>query len=173
MEIWKEIKGFENYQVSVFGHVKRIDCIIENKKGVKYFYKEKILKQESSRGYKRVTLSKNGITSRFMVHRLVAITFIDNTENKPCVNHINGVKTDNDYFNLEWCTYSENEQHSYNVLKKVNANRKLSNDDVLYIKNNTIKGKNNYERGNVESMQIKFSVTKNVILNVINGKYYV
>ena len=53
-----------------------------------------------------------------LIHRLVAITFLENTENKPCVNHKNGVKSDNTINNLEWVTYSENERHSIDVLGK-------------------------------------------------------
>ncbi len=79
----------------------------------------RFLKLETTRhGYKRVTLSHRGKTTRFLVHRLVAMLFIPNTENKPCVNHIDGNPSNNDVSNLEWCTYSENERHSYKVLGK-------------------------------------------------------
>ena len=67
-------------------------------------------------GYRRVTLYKNegGKTTRksFMVHRLVAMAFIPNPQNKPQVNHINGNKSDNRVENLEWCTATENMIHS-------------------------------------------------------------
>lgn len=79
----------------------------------------KFLKQETQRnGYKRVTLCHKGKTKRFTVHRLVAILFLPNPLGKPCVNHIDGDKSNNDLSNLEWATYSENEFHSYRALNK-------------------------------------------------------
>lgn len=78
----------------------------------------RILKQDKSTGYGTVVLSFNNEKKRFLVHRLVAFKFIPNEQNKPCVNHINGIKDDNRVENLEWCTYSENEQHSHKVLGK-------------------------------------------------------
>lgn len=69
-------------------------------------------------GYQTVTLVKNKVKQRFLVHRLVAINYIENPCNKPCVNHIDGNKQNNSIDNLEWCTWSENEQHSYTILNK-------------------------------------------------------
>lgn len=74
------------------------------------------LKQDLSTGYASVVLSNKGYKRRFLVHRLVAELFIPNVENKPCVNHKDGNKTNNDVSNLEWVTYSENAIHSHKVL---------------------------------------------------------
>lgn len=133
----------------------------------------KFLKQETIKGYKRVALSVNGKTKRFQVHRLVAMYFIENPLNKPCVNHIDGDKENNNINNLEWCTYSENERHSYDVLNKLNTNRKLSELDVIDIRKNCIKGINHNNRGNVLDFMVKYKVVKKTILNILNNKYYV
>ena len=67
-------------------------------------------------GYQAVTLSYDGESKGYRVHRLVAKAFLPNPENKPCINHKNGKRSDNRVENLEWCTYSENNQHMYDEL---------------------------------------------------------
>lgn len=108
-EIYKDIKGFEGYyQISNMGNVKSLGSYNNRK--------EKILTLENAKSknitYKRVKLHKNKVVTRFLVHRLVALHFIDNPENKPQVNHIDNNTHNNMYSNLEWCTGSENMKHS-------------------------------------------------------------
>ena len=74
-----------------------------------------ILSQSSQQDYKFVGLIINGKQKRMRVHRMVALTFIDNPDNKPYVNHINGNHSDNNVENLEWVTPSENTQHAVNT----------------------------------------------------------
>ena len=74
-----------------------------------------ILSQSSQQDYKFVSLIINGKQKRMRVHRMVALTFIDNPDNKPYVNHINGNRSDNNVEDLEWVTPSENTQHAVNT----------------------------------------------------------
>ena len=113
-EIWKDIEGYEGkYRVSNLGRVKK-------------FYKDKRSKRElilklfmSTTGYYKVSPSKNGISKNFKLHRLIAMAFIPNPENKKTINHKNGIKTDNRIENLEWATHGDNHRHAYRTgLKK-------------------------------------------------------
>lgn len=90
-----------NYEVDELGNVYRIET-------------GKRIRQNINRdGYATVCLWKNNKSVVKTVHRLVALAFLPNPENKPCVNHIDGVKHHNFLANLEWNTYSENTKHSF------------------------------------------------------------
>lgn len=106
----REYEGL--YEVNTSGVVRSISRMTPGKHGLK-LSPGRTLKQSSIKGYPCVTFSKSNKAKSHMVHRLVAQTFIDNPNSHPAVNHINGVKTDNEATNLEWCTYSENMQHAY------------------------------------------------------------
>lgn len=102
MEEWKDIEGYEGkYQISNEGRVKSLNY--NNTKN------EKILKCAINRdGYNFVILFRNCTPKIKKVYRLVAEAFIPNDYNKPCIDHINTIKTDDRVENLRWCTYKEN-----------------------------------------------------------------
>lgn len=112
-EVWKDIQNYEGlYQVSNLGSVKSF-----------YYGKEKILRPGKTHyGYLEVNLRMNNTSSMKKVHRLVCEAFLSNPENKTQVNHINGIKTDNRLDNLEWCTNSENQKHSFSILGRKSVN---------------------------------------------------
>ena len=117
MEVWKDIKDYEDYyQVSNQGRVRRKDGYVNSgiKHNDKRFVKGKVLKQSLKRnGYLTVDLSKNYKVKTVSVHRLVANHFCGKTtEEQTEVNHINCNKQDNRAENLEWVTPQRNKEHA-------------------------------------------------------------
>lgn len=115
-EIWKDIVGYEGfYLVSNLGNVKSIDRYVKHNYGdlSRRIQKGITIKLTiNSDKYYCVTLGKNGKHKTFTVHRLVAIAFLENTLNNNIINHKDGIKTNNHYTNLEWCTTQQNTQHA-------------------------------------------------------------
>lgn len=129
-ENWLPIIGYEGrYEVSNKGRVKTL---------LKNNSKTEILKPSNHiQGYLRVGLRKDGISKIISIHRLVASAFIPNPEDKPQVNHIDGIKSNNKIENLEWCTQKENAAHAvlngiYNSAKGENAGHSKLKDSDIY-----------------------------------------
>lgn len=107
-EVWKDVVWYEwLYKVSNMGRI--------------YSYLSKKIRKVSfgKFWYGHLSLSDNCVNHEYLIHRLVAIAFLENKENKEQVNHVNGIKSDNTVQNLEWVTQSENQIHALNAwLKK-------------------------------------------------------
>lgn len=161
---YRDIAGYSgHYSVSNDGDVKsnQRDVVCSNGSIQRHLGRQ--LKKELSKGYLRVTLSSGNKQSRYLVHRLVASAFIPNPNGYKYVNHIDGDKLNNSVSNLEWCTASHNEIHSYKLLGKVNINRKLGAGDVAFILDSKDK---------VLDLANRFSVDVKTIYNIKNGTTY-
>ncbi len=112
MEVWKDIPGYEGfYQASSFGRIRSVDRTIQCADSIRT-YKGRILKPDKKKnGYLEVALNKQGNRKQHLVHRLVAITFIDNPKGLLVVNHKDEDKENNSIGNLEWCSQSYNNNY--------------------------------------------------------------
>jgi hypothetical protein len=115
-EIWKPVIGYEGlYQVSNLGRIKNVK------------QQNILLGDMHVKGYRRVCFSVNCVSSVLLVHRIVAQTFIPNKDNKPCVNHKDCNKTNNEVENLEWVTYRENNLHTINQGRRSKTRKRKVN----------------------------------------------
>ena len=118
IEEWKQINDYDNYEISSLGNVRN------SKTG-------RVLKLTCKGGYVFTGLSKNSNGKTIPVHRLVALAFIDNPENKPQVNHKDKNRSNNIVSNLEWSTASENNIHkSANIIQTTNQQVKVWRVDI-------------------------------------------
>ena len=160
-EVWKPIKGYEHkYEVSNLGNVRSLDY---NNTGT-----IKILKPQRRTHTGNDYLFVNFSGKMKFIHRLVAQAFIDNPNNKPCINHIDGNKQNNTLDNLEWCTYQENENHSRKVLKKkvnVNNYNKMKKERDLY--KNIVDKAIEYIENDLQSFL--YSVEYKTLLEILRG----
>ena len=122
IEIW--LNCFKGYQVSSMGRVRSITRCVNTQKSYR-IYKSKILSTKGNiNGYPAVNINGKAIK----VHRLVAKHFVKNPEKHNIINHIDGVKTNNKSYNLEWCTHSHNIKHAYRIgLSKPVRNKGIKN----------------------------------------------
>lgn len=163
-EIWKDVIGYEGlYQVSNLGRIKSLP-----RNGT---VKNTIILRTDGKLYDVVRLRKNDIPKPFLVHRLVAIAFIPNHENKPCVNHIDGIKHNNMLSNLEWVTRSENEKHAHvtglkDFKKDKNPARKINSEIAEKIRLKALSGLTQ------RSIAKEYGITQSTVSNIINRKLW-
>lgn len=139
-EVWKDIENLEGqYQVSNLGRVKSLERVITRSNGWPLRIKEKILKQhDNGKGYMLVKMDKRFVA----VHRIVAKHFLDNPQNLPEVDHIDGRRGNNESTNLEWVTKSENMKRSHargarvcpDIKGDKNPGSKLTEREVIEIR---------------------------------------
>lgn len=172
-EIWKDIPEYEGYyKISNIGNIKAVTREIKNRWG-RISVRQGMLKApvQNGDGYFTIYLCKNGLRKKFFIHRLVAIAFISNIENKPDVNHLNGIKTHNHVDNLEWVTKSENTKHAYRMSLKIPMRGEL-NGRVKLTEEKVIEIKQRYNTGNVSYRILanEYNVDKALIARIIKGK---
>lgn len=170
MEEWKniDIEEIYGYQVSNKGRIKALAKNVKYSDGRLRYYEEKILKNSiDTKGYYFIRLyTINNKILQLRVHRLVCQAFLENPENKPCVNHKDGNRLNADLENLEWCTISENNKDAFER-GRIPSNIKLTKEQVLDIRekyNN--KNLNQYEIAKI------YNIGQPQVSRIINKKHW-
>lgn len=160
MEIWKDISGYDGkYQIS---NLSRIKSLISGN--------EKILSTYLNySGYERCSLGWGKNKKSHSIHRLVAIAFIPNPENKPCVNHINRNRSDNSIENLEWVTHKENAEHAISFVDTYIKSRANHYNSKRVIQKD-LNGNNLKTWGSVIEASISLGISKSSISDCARGK---
>lgn len=168
-EEWRDVDGLEGfYQVSYLGRIRSMDRVLISKRYSNKKVEGKIMKGYDNKGYLMAKLCKANVCKGMLIHRLVALAFIPNPENKPDVNHKNGIKTDNRVVNLEWSTESENTQHAHRIglmpIRKgeKSGHVKLTDNQVLEIR--SIKGKK------LSDIALEYGVAKATVHAIITRR---
>ncbi len=121
---WVKIPGFSKYEANQSGEIRNTNF---NNTGTYKIVSENFDKD----GYLKIWVkSDEGLEKTISKHRLIALTFIPNPNNYPMINHRNGIKDDNRVENLEWCTNSMNQLHSFRVLGNTPHNKGKLGKDV-------------------------------------------
>lgn len=178
MEEWKaiSIEGLPEGMIEITKEGK-VRNIITGKELKPY------IARQSNSGYYRLTLSYKGVRKTPLLHRLIALAFIPNPNNKEQVNHIDGNKSNNDLSNLEWVTNMENIRHAMKIgrhkpwIKTQNrltaghkagvSRRKLSTEDIR-----TIRGMHRNGGYTQQQLANQFKIARSSISEILSGNYY-
>ncbi len=154
MEEFRDLKGFDNYQISNLGRIyskKRRVCLK--------------VKRLGNNGYYQVRLSKDGNYVYKNLHRLIAETFIPNPNNYRTVNHINGNKLDNRVSNLEWADDSRQQHQAYLLGLKKCTQHILSENEILEVYKKYFE-----EKQSIYSLAKEYNTRKQQITKLIKGQ---
>jgi len=151
-EIWRVIpETTELYKASNLGNIRRVEGTVDFGKSKRKVGGKNLKPKTKSNGYLEVNLSINKKGKSRYVHRLVVAAFLGTIDTGLQVNHKDGVKSNNNLDNLEIVTGSQNMKHSYlylgskppNIKGSHHGNTNLTDEDVIYIRSNYVKGKSN------------------------------
>lgn len=149
---YKPVTGWENvFEVNPLGQVRHFDS------------KQPVHQYIMNNGYPAISASRSGKKYTLLIHRIVAQTFLTNPENKPQVNHINGIKTN--LANLEWATDKENKHHAWRtgLMESI-----LSEDDAKEIREKYKNGE-----GSLPSLGREYGVHHSTIFRIVHNLIWV
>jgi hypothetical protein len=169
MKIWKQVPNYSLYEASTEGEIRSTNY---KRTGKKVILKPAL----DNCGYLRTMLKRDcGTIHTVKVHRIICQTFLENPENKPCVNHKNSIRNDNRLLNLEWCTLSENQKHSFASKRKCVVGEKnpaatITNEQAKEILANYEFGKKSKKGITKKEIALKYNTSFAVIKSLVQRK---
>lgn len=174
-EVWKPIPGFGGeYEASTCGRIRSVSgyrLVTTRYRTFKRWHKGTLRKPAfDGRGmYLQVNLSTRGKQRMYLVHRLIAITFLENPKGLPEVNHMDEDKTNNAVWNLEWCDHKYNNNYGSKIASSQgtrNGASKYNEELVRKIRAEYVP--NDAEHG-LTSISKKYGVSLTHVYNIVNG----
>ena len=153
MVVYSSIQGYDDYIIDTDGNI------------FSFKLDRMLIKTISTKGYHMVTLNKDGYKKSYPTHRLVAMTFLPNPDNKPQVNHIDGNKANNSLSNLEWVTGSENVRHAVKMGLRDKAHEKARIDNQKMVLHKTTGIYYDSLKIACETLNINYGSARNYINN--------
>lgn len=175
IEVWKDVVGYEGlYEVSSKGSVRSVSAyrpFTTQKQTTKRYHSGKVLKPVfDGRGlYQQVSLSKEGVSKKFLIHRLVASAFIPNPNGLPEVNHKDENKTNNAIENLEWCDHIYNNSYGSKAVAsrgERNSQARFNADFVRKVRLEFIP--HDPERG-LTALANKYGISRSHLCSILKG----
>lgn len=151
-EEWRGVVGYEGmYEVSNLGRIRSLNRVVSRSDGERRNIKGKILKTRIDKhGYERIDLKINGKSKLWLVHRIVAMAFIEKKKGCNYIDHIDGNRSNNLPSNLRWCTISENNTYPIAIANRRKAACDLEIKVAQYTKDmvliNSFSGANEAKR---------------------------
>ena len=170
-EIWKQCTVSAFYEISNYGRVKQIRSITKSKHPIPRITPQRL----DGKGYCTCSLitTDSKCSNGFKVHRLVGFCFIENSNNLEQINHINGQKTFNVVYNLEWISNLDNMRHSYKIGLREDSSKGEMNGRSILSEKDVIKIYENLEFKTINEHMKEYGVERSTIQLIYADKHWV
>lgn len=164
-----DIPQYENYQITSCGRIfKKAGWVKWGNLPDRWVEEKEFIPRKDKYGYLRIHLTNDEGRKFIPIHRLVGKVFVEGySEEKNTINHIDGNKENNNFYNLEWVTVKYNNQHKWNVVHRTNRGTLYSDTIIRKMLKEVI-----FNQEPLRDISKKFSISIPVVRGVLIGKIH-